>query len=125
MSTSRTSPSRDGANVVSVSASDTINGVSASARSDFSATSAPYIYSTAEWDARPALRTHFTENWAEGIVIHHTEYPNRQPESDPEREKELAFIGHMDVHSTSCPGQIMNHLDRLKSGVREIRKQLA
>jgi N-acetylmuramoyl-L-alanine amidase len=51
----------------------------------------PRIYSTEDWGARPARVTYLPKKAAEGIVIHHTEYPNRAPFDDPLREREAAF----------------------------------
>lgn len=50
----------------------------------------PKIFSTAEWGARPPNRSNFTRSKAEGIVVHNTEHPNRDP-LPADAEKRAAF----------------------------------
>jgi hypothetical protein len=53
--------------------------------------SGPRIYATEEWGAAPARVSYFPRKQAEGIVIHHTEYPNREPYADHWQEQKAAF----------------------------------
>lgn len=61
------------------------------------ATSGPRIYSTDEWGAQPAKVSYFPESPAVGIVIHNTEYPNRDPYADPTAEREAAFANAREI----------------------------
>jgi hypothetical protein len=45
----------------------------------------PRVYSTEEWGAAPP-HSHFATRIAQGIVVHNTENPNREPLAGPEEE---------------------------------------
>jgi hypothetical protein len=73
--------------------------------------SRPKIYTCAEWGARPSRVTQFAEHEALGIVLHNTQYANRDPLS-PDQEREAAFanardiqIDHMDKRRWADTGQ--------------------
>ena len=59
----------------------------------------PRIFTTAEWGAAPAKDGAFPKSGAVGIVIHNTEYPNRAPFPDPEKEKEAAFANAREIQA--------------------------
>jgi hypothetical protein len=59
--------------------------------------SGPRIYSTDEWGAQPAKVSFFPTQPAVGIVIHNTEYANRDPLADPTQERNAAFANARDI----------------------------
>jgi N-acetylmuramoyl-L-alanine amidase len=76
------------------------------------AASGPRVFTTAEWEARPAKVSYFPKHTPEGIVVHNTEGANRAAYSDFDREKQAAFEdarsiqnSHMDVRGWSDTGQ--------------------
>jgi hypothetical protein len=51
----------------------------------------PRVFTTEEWNAKPARVTDFAKHPGIGIVIHNTEGANRAPLPDPTAEREAAF----------------------------------